>query len=271
MTTGIVASDTDACHSDKLLEAGHFFTAPDNLYRAVNNVYELAVLIHLLQRRDENGRSFPSQEMLTQGIMSKRQVARATDALAKRNIISMDRKWLRGGGIQINYTVNLPILISIVQMTTSPLDYQSTCLPVHIQMPTSHLVQMPTSPHNHIQYVNHIQLTTPNTSSISDEKNEKETFLEYRGRLEFDERYIKLDHRLEFEKCQEWCEEKHKKLSKRRWRNWLEKAIEIQADKERNNGHKEEYRSAAKQLPDRNSYTDPKELRIASFINGAEQ
>jgi hypothetical protein len=241
------------------LPDGHFFQVPDNIHRAVMNVYELAVLIHLLQRQDGEGCSFPSQETLAQGMMSTKQVNRATTGLAKRGLITIDRKWVWRGGIQLTYTVRMDVILVIVQQTPSPIDSQSSGLSVH-QYQTHH--HRTDSPSNHTHSLNHTHSSsyTPEKNTPTKKTATDETFFEG---LRTDPRYRGLDVRHERVLWEEWCRENKRKATRLRFLRWLDRAVATPTDRG-NNGHApatgatlNDHRQAT-----RKHYTRPEDLRL---------
>ncbi len=225
---------------------GHFYQVPDNLHLAVRSPYEFAILCHLIQRSNSHGACFPSQSTLAQGIMSTKQVARACRSLADRNLISMTKKWMRSGGIQLEYQVNSDVIRQLVQQTSSPIDCQSngvqqTDSPA--QQTDSPLAQQTDSPSNHTQYVNHTHLTIPSKTTPPT------TFEDYQKELR--ERFTDVDFDVELEKFNlYWREEGRKppKNLKRALLNWLTKARDFKA-RDRRSG---------RELP--TSYTAPADL-----------
>lgn len=151
---------------------GSFYQVPKNIAQAVKSPYTFTVLCSLLQHMNGDGACFPSQETLSQGIMSTKQVKRATGELVTSGIITIKKTWVRGGGIRISYSVNTDVLL---QQTHSPVDSQSSGLTVQSLTDSQSNHQRTDSPNNNNQ------LTKTNKQNISKEKSINETFDLYRS------------------------------------------------------------------------------------------
>jgi hypothetical protein len=200
---------------------GHYYRVPNNIHSVVSSVYELSILLLLLQHTDDNGYCFPGQDTLAQRIMSTKQVKRATDTLKKKGFISVTRKWIRGGGINLYYTVNLSAIEnSIAQRTDSLMDSQSNGLTGQSLTDSQSNLQRTGSPNNptHINPTHINQAVAGGTvppKNINSEENGvtshekkateiRDTFLSFKE----NEMYASIDFETEFSKfCMNYGDE----------------------------------------------------------------
>ena len=108
-------------------ENGDFLTVPKGMFKVVNSPYTFTVLTNLIQFADDNGHCFPGQECLSGGIMCVKQVNRSARELEDKGFIHVNRKWIKGGGINLSYDVFINKIIDAIKCLT---DYQSNGLPV---------------------------------------------------------------------------------------------------------------------------------------------
>jgi hypothetical protein len=106
---------------------GDFLTAPKGMFKVVNSPYTFTVLTNLIQFADDNGHCFPGQECLSGGIMCVKQVNRSARELEDKGFIHVNRKWIKGGGINLSYDV---FIDKIVDAIKSLKELQSNGLPV---------------------------------------------------------------------------------------------------------------------------------------------
>ena len=110
-------------------ENGNYFRMPNDTHLVLKSVYTQSVFGCLLQHCYIDWHCFPGQDVLAQGLMSVKQVQRATNELKNKGIVGITVLRLKGGGVRLEYDIHIDRLLALIEKahtTDSPVDSQSS-------------------------------------------------------------------------------------------------------------------------------------------------
>jgi hypothetical protein len=108
---------------------GNYHRVPNDTHLVLKSVYTQSVFGCLLQHCYVDWHCYPGQDVLAQGLMSIKQVQRATNELKNKGIVSITVIRLKGGGVRLEYDIHIARLFELIEKvhtTDSPVDTQSS-------------------------------------------------------------------------------------------------------------------------------------------------